>query len=64
MLFGVPIVVPAQGEFVALGAARQAAALVNGSVSSWVVPIAAEYAAHPVDAIMAAFVLAAQKVEG
>jgi xylulokinase len=34
-VFDLPIVVPAPGEYVALGAARQAAAVLTGGFSAW-----------------------------
>jgi xylulokinase len=36
-IFGVPVVVPAPGEYVADGAARQAAWALNGSAPDWAV---------------------------
>jgi xylulokinase len=60
MIFGVPVTVPAPAEYVALGAARQAAWAVSGSAEppSW--PLAggsAEYTAEPVPEVRARYAL-------
>ncbi|PZU42942.1 MAG: xylulose kinase [Arsenicicoccus sp.] len=47
-LLGVPVVIPAAGEYVALGAARQAAwTLRGGDVPQWPVPVSAQLEAQP-----------------
>jgi xylulokinase len=43
-VFDAPIVVPTPGEYVALGAAAQAAWTLTGTRPGWVVPVAAEHA--------------------
>lgn len=47
-LLGVPVVIPAAGEYVALGAARQAAwTLRGGDLPQWPVPVSAQLEAQP-----------------
>ncbi|UOR03245.1 xylulokinase [Leucobacter allii] len=43
-ILGLPVRIPAPAEYVALGAARQAASLVRGAAVHWVVPLLAELA--------------------
>ncbi|HXA62627.1 MAG TPA: xylulokinase [Streptosporangiaceae bacterium] len=46
-IFGLPVTVPATGEYVALGAARQAAWALSGTLPDWPAPPAGEYDAVP-----------------
>ena len=46
-LFGVPVVVPRPGEYVADGAARQAAWVLHGTLPAWSVDTSATHEAEP-----------------
>ena len=50
-VFGLPIVVPNPGEYVAFGAARQAAHVLTGRPASWNVATSAEHAPAPLASI-------------
>lgn len=50
-VFGVPVTVPSPGEYVALGAAAQAAWVLRGERPSWTVALSTELAADPVPLI-------------
>lgn len=56
-VLGVPVVVPEPGEYVAVGAARQAAWTLAGSEGPppWAVPVGATYDADPVPAVRARY---------
>ena len=54
-VFDAPILVPRAGEYVALGAARQAAWALTGELPSWQVPIAAAPRAESRPGILAAY---------
>lgn len=54
-LFGVPVTVPRPGEYVALGAAAQAAWTLTGARPDWPLDVAAELAADPHPEIRAAY---------
>jgi xylulokinase len=54
-VFDVPVVVPEPGEYVALGAAVQAAWALDGSRPAWPLAISAEPAADPHPGIRAAY---------
>jgi len=60
-VFDVPVVVPAAGEYVADGAARQAAWAVTSVRPRWAVELDAELAPEPVPAIRAAYRAAATR---
>ncbi len=55
-VFDVPVVVPDPGEYVALGAAVQAAWALNGQRPEWPVAITSEPAPDPHPQIRAAYV--------
>ncbi len=58
-LFGVPVVVPEPGEYVARGAARQAAwALRPGAPPSWDLPVTSTHEADPQPQVRAAYATA------
>jgi xylulokinase len=52
-VFGVPVLVPSPGEYVAVGAARQAAWVLSGAPEPplWKPPPTAQYAADPIPAV-------------
>jgi xylulokinase len=50
-VFGVPVHVPTPAEYVALGAARQAAWALTGTLPDWTPPSAQRYEAAPVPAV-------------
>jgi xylulokinase len=54
-VFDVPVVVPEPGEYVAMGAAVQAAWALSGSLPEWPIAISAEPAADPHPVIRAAY---------
>jgi xylulokinase len=54
-VFGLPIVVPAPGEYVADGAARQAAHVVSGGRASWELDVVATINVPKIDAISTAY---------
>ncbi|WP_405372028.1 MULTISPECIES: FGGY family carbohydrate kinase [unclassified Microbacterium] len=58
-VFDVPVAVPAAGEYVALGAARQAAAVWGDAWPRWTVEMDREAVSDPVPGIRAAYDLAA-----
>ncbi len=54
-VFGVPIEVPAPGEYVAIGAARQAAWALSGRLPIWDVPTLAALDANPKPQVLASY---------
>ena len=60
-VFDVPVAVPAAGEYVADGAARQAAWALTGERPTWPVQLDAELAPEPVPALRAAYRAAARR---
>ncbi|MBP2437613.1 xylulokinase [Microbacterium amylolyticum] len=54
-VFDVPVIVPEPGEYVAMGAAAQAAWALDGSRPAWRPPVLAELPAHTVGAIRHAY---------
>ena len=65
-VFGMSVLAPSPGEYVALGAARQAAWALGGSPRppAWEPPAATEYTAHPVPAVPARYADVRQLTEG
>ena len=58
-IFGGPVTVPAPGEYVALGAARQAAWALSGSAEppSWAPVVSETYEAEPTPLVREAYAL-------
>ena len=65
-VLGMSVLAPSPGEYVALGAARQAAWALGGSPRppAWEPPAATEYTAHPVPAVPARYADVRQLTEG
>jgi xylulokinase len=65
-VFGVPVLVPSPTEYVALGAARQAAWVLSGSTHppAWKPPPTAQYAAEPAPAVRARYAQVRDLTEG
>jgi xylulokinase len=66
MVFGVPVVAPIPAEYVALGAARQAAWALSGSPRppAWKPPATDEYTADPVPAVLERYAQVRDLTEG
>lgn len=63
-VFGVPVHVPAPAEYVALGAARQAAWALNGALPEWDSPAAQRYEAAAVPAVRSRYAEVRDLTEG
>lgn len=65
-VFGVPVLVPAAGQYVALGAARQAAWALSGSPRPprWTAPPADEYTADPAPEVLGRYARVRDLTEG
>ncbi|EFG76722.1 hypothetical protein HMPREF0591_3383, partial [Mycobacterium parascrofulaceum ATCC BAA-614] len=65
-VFGVPVLVPAAGQYVALGAARQAAWALSGSPRPprWTAPRADEYTADPAPEVLGRYARVRDLTEG
>jgi xylulokinase len=61
-IFGVPVVIPQPGEYVANGAARQAAHLATGEQASWPIATLNSFEAERVPSIVGNYRLAADRV--
>jgi xylulokinase len=66
VVFGMPVLVPTAAEYVALGAARQAAWALSGSPRppAWKPPAAGEYTADPVPAVLERYAQVRDLTEG
>jgi xylulokinase len=66
VVFGVPVLVPSPAEYVALGAARQAAWVLGGSAEppAWKPPPTAQYVADPAPEVQQRYAMVRDLTEG